>query len=254
MVPLLVLSMIIVCITVDSVLQRSARRRHQVEAGVAAMSDSSARVPDGIRASSKLEHLPMGVFVGPGHTWIHLERSGAVRIGVDMLPVTLLGGVDSVETIPAGKPVREGDVVATLKRGDRSIELRSPVDGFVDGVNESVLRAPENLRRCHDHECWIVRVAPGRLANALRGMVVGEDADRWLLREDLRLRDLASRRVGRSRDQLGDPSASDVSLEGLANRLDERQWQGLIDELIPPGGSSSASDGGSAHGDREARS
>ncbi len=232
MVPLLVLSLIIVCLTIDSVVQRSARRACAAEVSPAPGAPDAPPVRRRVHGASRLEDLPRGVFVGRGHTWIQLEPSGSVRMGVDMLPLTLLGEVDSLEALPAGSAVRQGEAVATLRHGDRTVVLHSPVAGVVDRVNREVLAHPESLRERPDRPRWIVRIAPQRLARALQGMVVAEDAAAWMLQEDLRLRELVSRSPRTSRAPDADRRGEDVPLDGLAEHLDRDEWGALSAELF----------------------
>src|SRR4030095_1549868 len=82
-----------------------------------------------------LTQVPAGVFVGPGHSWMELDPMGAVRVGVDRLPLSLLGGVEAIEALPVGTEVQHGEPLALLRRGERKLEGKSPVDGVITAAN-----------------------------------------------------------------------------------------------------------------------
>lgn len=229
MVAILVLLTIIGFLTIDFLVQRAAMRKAAaVPVPVVARPSVSVRAPVDIAA------LPAGVFVGPGHAWMELRPSGNVRLGADRVPLTLLGGVDSVETAPDGAILHRGDVAAVLRKGERSVELRTPVDGVVTGVNTSPEAAPAALAANPFGAGWLVSLAPRNLAASLRRMSVAEEAGTWMRRELARLRDFL---VG-----LGEGGAlasatlpdGGLPVEGLAEHLTDPQWRRLTERFFDP--------------------
>lgn len=224
MVAILVLLTIILFLTVDFFVERARAR-------------SAAPVPAiarPMRAPADVAALPAGVFVAPGHAWMELRPAGDVRLGADRVPLTLLGGVDAVELAPEGSVLHRGDPVAVLRKGEREVKVRTPVDGEVTAVNPALGRRPATLDEHPFGGGWLVRLAPRNLGEALKRMFVADGAVEWMRRELGRLRDLL---VGfAARPALAAATLPDGGLpvEGLAARLTDDEWRVLSAALFDP--------------------
>ena len=231
MVAILVLLTIITCLTVDYLSERAALRR----AALAGMPDTiPIPQPVSVRAPEDLSVVPAGVFVGPGHSWLELEPAGAVRLGMDRLPVTLLGGVDGIETVPAGTEVGYGDRVAVLRHGNRSVELRSPVEGVVTDTNPMVLSEPDRLAREPFGSGWLLSLRPRELGSALRRLFVAEEARTFLREEIANLREYLVGLSMAGRGSLATATLPDGGLpvEGLASRMTEEEWEEIKERFF----------------------
>jgi glycine cleavage system H protein len=225
MVVILVLLTILTFLTVDYFVERSALRRAEAAAG-----PRRPRAPARVQpppALPELAAIPAGLFVGPGHVWLELERGGGVRLGTDAFAPALLGSLDQVETVPVGGEVRRGERLALLRRGERAVEVRSPVDGLVAGVNRDLACAPGRLASDPYGEGWLVRVLPRGLGVALGGLAVGEEARDWLRREASRLRDRLVALAAGPAPALATAPDGGLPVEGVAALLDENSWREL---------------------------
>ena len=221
MVALLVLLTIITFLTIDYFAQRAAARR--------TVPAPAARTP-AVRFPADLGAIPAGVFLGPGHAWVGVEPSGAVRIGADRVPLTLLGGVDAVEPVAAGTEVRRGDPIARLVRGARAVDLPSPVAGVVVAVNSAA--DPASVAADPFGRGWIATLRPTKLAGALRRLFVAEEASAWMRDELARLRDAL---VGLSvQGAVATATLPDggLPLTGAAERLSEEQWRQVVERFF----------------------
>lgn len=228
MVAILVLLTVIVFLTADYFVQRSALRKALAEGKTAAL---PRRVT--VRAPAELGQVPGGVFLGPGHAWVTLDPAGAVRVGTDRLATTLLGGVDRLETVPAGTHVHRGERLALLTKGERSVELRSPVDGLVTATNPELPVRPERLAR-HPFDSWLVTLAPEALAPALKRLFIAEEARAFMRRELSRLRDgllMLTARLEPAPVTLPDGG---LPVAGIAAELPEEAWHELAESFFDP--------------------
>jgi glycine cleavage system H lipoate-binding protein len=232
MVPILVLLTIITCLTIDYFAERAALRR--AARASPALAKGGVPRPVSVRAPEDLTRVPAGVFVGPGHSWMELEPEGAVRVGVDRVPLTLLGGVEAIEAAPPGTEVRYGEPLATLRRGARSIAIKSPVDGVVTAANPLAAANPARIAQEPFGLGWLVSLEPRDLGAALRRLFVAEEARAYLREQLSRLRDFLVGLSMAGRESLATATLPDGGLpvEGIAERLSDEDWRELAERFF----------------------
>lgn len=226
MVAILVLLTIITCLTIDYFAERAKLRRAVLAP------DISIPRPLSVRAPVDLTDIPAGIFLGRGHSWMSLEPAGQVRVGVDRLPLVLLGQIDEIEAVPAGTELRKGERLALLRQGDKTLEVKSPVDGRVEGVNIGL--TPERLLAEPFGAGWIVRMEPRELPAALRLLHVAEEAKAFLRGELANLRDFLAGLSLAGHPSLATATLPDGGLpvDGLARRLSPEEWQELTERFF----------------------
>ena len=228
MVAILILATIITCLTVDYFAERAALRR------AARKGASLPERPVSVRTPEDLTRVPAGVFVGPGHSWLELDPAGSVRVGVDRVPVSLLGGIEAIEAVPVGTPVRPGDRLAVLHRGERDLELKSPVEGTVTAVNPIAAANPARISQEPFGNGWLVSLAPRDLGGTLRRLFVADEARTFLRDELARMRDFLVGLSLAGRGSLATATLPDGGLpvEGLAGRLSAGEWRELTERFF----------------------
>lgn len=228
MVTILILATIITCLTVDYFAERAALRR------AARKGASLPERPVSVRTPEDLTRVPAGVFVGPGHSWLELDPTGAVRVGVDRVPVSLLGGIETIEAVPVGTPVRPGERLAVLHQGERDLELKSPVGGTVTAINPIAAANPARIGREPFGNGWLVSLAPRDLGGTLRRLFVAEEARTFLREELARMRDFLVGLSLAGRGSLATATLPDGGLpvEGLAARLSPAEWRELTERFF----------------------
>lgn len=237
MVAILVLLTIITFLTIDYLVQRAELRR----AAVAGAPVAGARAAPRARAEDRLlvdpGAVPAGVFLSPGHTWVSLQPEGSVRVGADRLPGTLLGRVERVDVLAPGTEVRRGQPIATLVRGDREVELPSPLDGRITGVNAAAAEDPGRLTADPFGGGWLYRLAPAGLAAGLKGLAVAEEARTWMAGELRRLRDFLAGVGNHGRPALATLPDGGLPADGVADDLTDDEWRDLATAFfrIPEG-------------------
>lgn len=232
MVAILMLLTIVTCLTVDYLNERAKLRR----AALAGVPSEAYPIPQPIvwRTPEDLTRVPQGVFVTPGHTWMEIEPAGGVHVGVDRLPASLLGGLESIETVPAGTAVRQGDRLAVLRRGERALEIKSPVDGVVTAANPEL--DPGRLAAEPFGAAWLVSLQPRNLGAALRRFFIADEARAFLRHQLADLRDflVGLSTAGQPATALATATAPDggLPMDGLAGRLSDEEWQELTQRFF----------------------
>ncbi|MBZ5638757.1 MAG: glycine cleavage system protein H [Acidobacteriia bacterium] len=232
MVALFVLLTIIALLTIDYFVQRSDLRKAGATVRPAG-TESAQLAPAVARSPIRIDKVPAGVFVDPGHVWVQLEPTGTLRMGADSIPAALLGRPDRIDLEHEGTQLRRGDRIATLSRGTRSLTLRAPVDGIVTRVNAEAQASPARVQDDPFGQGWLLGLAPRDLAPALKRMFVAEEATVWAREQLQKLRDFMS--AGSANSQLVGATLQDggAPVEGLADHLDDTRWKQLVDEIFP---------------------
>lgn len=129
--------------------------------------------------------LPDDVRMHPRHTWARRASSKCVVAGVDDFAQRLIGPVESISAQPVGTKVREGDVIATLKHGEREIPVHAPMAGTIAYVNPALARDPAVVNRSCYGRGWLVELTPepGTLKDSLKALIGVNRAARWMRRE-----------------------------------------------------------------------
>ncbi len=166
-------------------------------------------------------------YYAPGHIWVRRLTPERLRVGVDDLAQRVLTGASVVSLPPRGSLVREGDVAAIVRCGDKLGGIRSPVDGVVLAVNHAVERDPSLIHREPYARGWLYTVKP---SNARYGRLLGGDrALAWLRDERQRLAHFLEGAVGIAAADGGDLVAPPPSL------LTSEQWSELTQAFLLTG-------------------
>ncbi len=122
-----------------------------------------------------------------GHTWLHLENGGHMKVGIDDMAARLLGGVKKSTLPRVGDVLREGQQACAVTSDGRTVRLQSPVDGVVTSVNVRVQSDPEILLRSPYSEGWLFTVDVADLRKANRVLLSKDKAQSWMAREAQKL-------------------------------------------------------------------
>jgi glycine cleavage system H lipoate-binding protein len=122
---------------------------------------------------------PGYLFVHGGHTWAKLDTSGEAKVGVDHFLLKVLGGADRVTLPEAGRSVRQGERVFTIRRDGREIGLVSPIEGVVSAVNDRADLNDEDVKKDPYRSGWLFSIRPRNLSESLRNVRTLESATGW---------------------------------------------------------------------------
>jgi glycine cleavage system H protein len=224
MVAILVVLTILACIGIDAAIQFStARRRRQILSP--ATNPLAGFTLQGVS-------LPEGLFVDPAHTWVAVNTNGKTRIGLDQFILKAVGRIDEIVTPEAGKEVRRGETLFTVRQGDRKIEIPAPIDGIVDTVNEQVAANAEMVKLNPYDQGWICSLTPLHLATNLKKLSIAEEAMDWIQAEIQRFQEFVSLRpvnhlaLGTVMQDGGLPT------EGVLELMDNETWNLFSFEFV----------------------
>ena len=88
-------------------------------------------------AVRRIRNSPRAMLSIPDTPGLIDEGHQNARIGLDAFAANLFGQIDSIDFAELNRWVRQGQRLCTITRGDRKVELLSPVEGVLTSINES---------------------------------------------------------------------------------------------------------------------
>ena len=151
-------------------------------------------VPGTAESKSKFElNVPAGIFVSKQHAWARIETNGTVRVGPDDLIRKIFEKIDHVELPNTREKIEKGETLFSLKFGDYSLKIPSPVSGTITSVNSEHAEHPEWLAIKPFGLSWMCGIEPSNLARELPDLRIGRDSINWYQEEIDRYHELSSK-------------------------------------------------------------
>lgn len=120
--------------------------------------------------------IPQGYGFHPGHTWVTRDGPGNARVGLDSFAADLAGKIDHIDVLAKDRWVRQGQRLLTVRAGNVSFDLMSPVEGVVMEVNDNVVMDPMLAVRDPYKDGWIAVLKapdfPTNEKNLMQGSMV----------------------------------------------------------------------------------
>jgi glycine cleavage system H lipoate-binding protein len=170
--------------------------------------------------------IPHGYYLHRGHTWVKIEESDTVRVGLDDFALRLLGPLDRIEAPLMGKEVSRDQADISLTRGANAAEILSPVSGVVTAINAE-LRDRGNLANQDPYtEGWVMCLHSTNLREDLRELMIGDQASDYLNDEIERLYEVIEEEAG--------PLAADGGYLGddIYGNLNPDVWEKLTKKFL----------------------
>lgn len=170
--------------------------------------------------------VPENYSFHPGHTWVHDEGRQNARVGIDGFAGNLFGSIDGVELAELNRWVRQGQKLCTVKRGELSAGMLSPVEGVLVSVNHEVLKHPNMITEDPYKNGWLCVVKAPELATNVKNLLQGPIVRAWMQNSIARL--------GGMMQQLSPALAQDggLPMKGLFFQVDASVREHLVREFF----------------------
>jgi len=167
-----------------------------------------------------------------GHTWVHLEPGGRVKIGVDDFISKVLGPAEVFGLPARGVTLGQGHAGWMWKRNGREADVLSPLTGKVFLINR---HAVENPGIVHDDpygDGWLFVMEPITPINVLNLNVLfsGNKSLKWMEEEFQELLKLMGPKYEKLAATGGEP------ISDLFGRFPEIGWDRLVKTFLRTGG------------------
>jgi len=113
-----------------------------------------------------------------GHTWAMPTAAGTVTLGFDEFTQKIMGHIDEIELPKVGGFLRQGSVAWRLRHAGRVLQQRTPVEGTILEVNETMADNPSGSSQ---ETNWLLKIQPARLKESVSNMLHGELAEKWMV-------------------------------------------------------------------------
>lgn len=147
--------------------------------------------------SEKILKIPLGLFYSKNHTWMHLEKSGNAKVGLDDLLMHITGEVNLSNVKQPGEKVSSGDIIAQIEQDGKQLNISSPISGKVQSVNTSINENPSIMNEDPYGKGWILKIKPEKWIAETNSCLVAEDAEEWTKKELLRFKDFVAVSMGK---------------------------------------------------------
>ncbi len=131
--------------------------------------------------------IPQGYSFHPGHTWVFREENENTRVGLDSFAANLLGRIDSIDVVSPNRWVRQGQKLMTIKSGEQSIDLLSPVEGVVTAINQDLSHDACLATRSPYKDGWVAVVKSPDFALNQKNLIQGIMVAPWMQNSVTRL-------------------------------------------------------------------
>lgn len=176
--------------------------------------------------------IPGGVFISPGHCWISVEQDGTVKTGIDDFAIKLVGHVDDIEMPNPGMPVKKGQLLFTVRKGDRNLPMYSPISGRVARVNQDLAGHTEALDVTPYDANWICALDAENLHAELQDLKIGKAAVAFY-QDEIRMYRESARKATRKLAGAVEETDNGGSMHvGDLAALDDKSWKKLVDRFF----------------------
>jgi len=131
--------------------------------------------------------VPENYSFHPGHTWVRDEGHQNARVGIDAFAGNLFGDIDSIELTDLNRWVRQGQKLCTVKKGDKTVDMLSPVEGVLVSINHEVLKDPNLINEDPYKNGWLCVVKAPELSVNVKNLLSGPIVPAWMQNSFARL-------------------------------------------------------------------
>lgn len=218
------MSILFVLLTFLLILSYSYFRRSELTMAVQPAPFLKMNSPKMVKAAGF--EVPENYSFHPGHTWVRDEGHQNARVGIDAFAGNLFGDIDSIEMVDLNRWVRQGQKLCTVKKGDKSVDMLSPVEGVLVSINHEVLKNPSLINDDPYKNGWLGVVKAPELSVNVKNLLAGPIVPAWMQNSIARL--------GGMMQELSPAMAQDGGLpvKGLYFQVDSRVQHKLAREFF----------------------
>ena len=133
--------------------------------------------------------IPKGLYFGKTHSWAFMKKNGSVKIGIDDFLQHITGTITRVELKRAGETVKKGELLMSIIRKGKLLNIYSPISGTITEVNENLEYNSSLLNSSPYSEGWVYLIEPLNWGLEIQYLLIAEKYKEALKDEFARLKD-----------------------------------------------------------------
>lgn len=180
MVIFILLAFIVVCITIDAIVQY--RNNRKIKTLVSPNNYLSVFNENSLS-------IPRGIYFDTTHTWAFMEKSGYVKVGIDEFILHITGSLSNIKMKSLGDKVKKGEPIFTLIQDGKHLSIKSPISGTIVSFNNLLNIVPEILNKAPYNDGWIYTIEPSNWASESKFLIMSDKYREWVKNEFIRLKD-----------------------------------------------------------------
>lgn len=182
MVVIIFIAFIVMCISVDALVQYSRKK---------------SKVPEVSEVSSVIFNessvsVPGGLYFDKTHTWAFMEKNGDVKIGIDDFLLHITGSLSRVKMKNNGEKLQKGEPAITIIQSGKQLTINAPVSGTVKFKNNQLTEDCTLVNSSPYYNGWVYTIVPSDWLSDIRLLIMAEKYKEWLKNEFTRLKDFLS--------------------------------------------------------------
>jgi glycine cleavage system H lipoate-binding protein/ABC-type phosphate transport system substrate-binding protein len=133
--------------------------------------------------------IPQGIYFDKTHTWAFRRKNGSVKVGVDDFMQHVTGKITRVEMKETGTQVKKGELLLSIVRNGKLLNIYSPVSGKIIGKNKNLIENSSLINSSPYTEGWVYLVDPTNWELEIKYLSLAEKYKTWVKGEFSRLKD-----------------------------------------------------------------
>ncbi|NWF93713.1 MAG: glycine cleavage system protein H [Syntrophaceae bacterium] len=128
-------------------------------------------------------NIKRSLFYHPGHTWVKVEKTDEVRIGLDDFLGRIVGKVKAIILPLPGSLGHRGENLCPIIQEEGILHVVFPVSGWVLSVNHKLKDQPQLITQDPFGEGFLLTMKPRSLRRDQRYFLSGDEALSWYRKE-----------------------------------------------------------------------
>ncbi|MFB3886576.1 MAG: acetate--CoA ligase [Thermodesulfobacteriota bacterium] len=181
-------------------------------------------------------NIKESLFYHPGHTWIKVEKTDEVRVGLDYFMGRLIGPVKAIAIPPAGRRVAPGEDLCAIIQREGILDIVFPVGGLILSVNPKLKAQPELITEDPFGDGFLLTLRPDHFQRDREHLFHGERVFPWYREEWERFRTAAISELHHGQESLGmTMQDGEIRLRDIRKGIDPERYIQLIGTFLRSG-------------------
>lgn len=191
--------------------------------------DLTAQLRMGSLSPSEIgKMLPSGIFLQSSFTWSKILDTGNLMVGIQPILMGLIGKSFEIDSLNRKDFVKKGEVLFKIRKGNKIIKIKSPVQGKIVELNAPALDEP-NWKIFS--QSWLYSIEPENMGDEICNWLVAEKSGAWINKTYQQIKNFLIQALPQTQNGLTMADGGDIPV-GILSQFDENTWATFESEFI----------------------